>query len=53
MLFISNIPRSVVKIVDIRLMVRLQRHTKVFDTLQPIGGEILKRTLTYLYFHQI
>ena len=48
MLFRSNTACTILKMVYIQLMVWLQRHTKFFDTLQPIGGKCLKHIFAYL-----
>ena len=49
MLFISDIAWTVLKMVYIRLMVCLQRHTKVFRYITAYGGgKSLKRILTHL-----
>ena len=48
MLFISDIPWTVLKMIYIRLMVCLQRHTKVFRYITAYGGKCLKSILTYL-----
>ena len=42
MLFISDIAWTVLEMVYIRLMVCLQRHTKVFRYITVYGGKILK-----------
>ena len=48
MLYIFAIAWSVLKMVCIRPMVCLQRHTKFFDALWPIGEKCLKLILTHL-----
>ena len=50
MLFISEITKSVLKMVYIGLMTHLQRHPKFFDKLRHMAETFLKRILTYFYF---
>ena len=47
-LIISDITWTVIKMVCIRQMVCLQRHTKVFRYISDYGRKCLKRILTYL-----
>ena len=49
MLFISDIAWTVQKMVDMRVMIRLQRHAKVFQYIMAYDGEkCLKLILTHL-----
>ena len=48
-IFISVIAWTIIKMVSIRLLIRLQKYTKVFDTLRTMGGKCLKSILIYLY----
>ena len=49
MLFIFDRALTVLKMVNVGLIVGLQRHTKIFRYITVNGGKYFKRILTYLY----